>query len=72
MQGRSPGRSRSDPAFYPGDDNIHNGRVQLQVHIIQIQGNEVGRSVETTALALFVPRDDPRFDLRYVVRDEAS
>ncbi len=72
MQGRSPGRSRSDPAFYPGDDSIHHGRVQLQVHIIRVQENEVDRSVETTALALFVPRDDPRFDLRYVVRDEAS
>ena len=72
MQGRSPGRAPSDPAFYPGDENIHNGRVQLQVHAIQVQGNEVARSVETTALALFIPRDNPHFDLRYVVRDENS
>ena len=70
MQGRSPGRHPSDPAFYPGDDNIHNDRVQLQVHIIQVQGDEVVRPIETTALALYVPRDDPRFDLRYVVREE--
>ena len=71
MQGRSPSRSPSDPDFYPGDDNIHNGRVQLQVHIIRIQGNDVARPVDTTALALFVPCDDPLFDLRYVVRAEA-
>ena len=72
MQGRSPGRDPSDPAFYPGDENIHNGRVQLQVHAIRVQGDEVLHPVETTALALFVPRDDPRYDLRYVVRDETS
>lgn len=70
MQGRSPGRDPSDPAFYPGDENIHSGRVQLQVHVIRIQGDEVARATETTALALYIPRDDPRYDLRYVVRDE--
>ena len=32
MQGRTPGRVPADPAFYPGDENIHEGRVQLQVH----------------------------------------
>ena len=72
MQGRSPGRDPLDPAFYPGDENIHNGRAQLQVHAIRVQGDEVPHPVETTALALFVPRDDPRYDLRYVVRDETS
>lgn len=69
MQGRAPGRSPSDPAFYPGDENIHGGRVQLQVHVIRVRGNEPDDSIETTALGLFVPSDDPRFDLRYVVRD---
>lgn len=70
MQGRTPGRNPPDPGYYPGDENIHGGRVQLQVHVIRVQGDEVDHPVETTALALFVPRNDPRFDLRYVVRDD--
>ena len=69
MQGRSPGRNPSDPAYYPGDDKIHNDRVQLQVHVIRVKEDRVTGSLETTALALFVPPDDPRFDLRYVVRN---
>ena len=71
MQGRTPGRDPSDPAYYPGDENIHDGQVQLQVHVIRVHGDGLGHPVETTALALFVPRDDPRFDLRYVVRDDS-
>ncbi len=69
MQGRTPGRDPSHPAYYPGDENIHGGRVQLQVHIIRVRGDGLDRPVDTTALGLFVPSDDPRFDLRYVVRD---
>ncbi len=72
MQGRSPGRDSSDPSFYPGDENIHNARVLLQVHVIRVEGDEMPHPVETTALALYVPRDDSRYDLRYVVRDETS
>ena len=70
MQGRTPGRDPADPRFYPGDENIHNGRVQLQVHVIRVSGDELSDPVETTALGLFVPSEDPRFDLRYVVRDD--
>ena len=70
MQGRAPGRNPSDPAFYPGDENIHEGRVQLQAHLIRVRGDGLDNPVETTALGLFVPGDDPRFDLRYVVRDD--
>ena len=70
MQGRTPGRAPSDPAYYPGDENIHEGRVQLQVHVIRVRGDGLDRPVDTTALGLFVPSDDPRFDLRYVVRDD--
>ena len=65
MQGRSPGRAPTDPDFYPGDREIHGGRVQLQVHLLRLR--ETG--TETTALALYVPEDDQRYDLRYVVRD---
>lgn len=72
MQGRSPGRDRSDPSFYPGDEHIHDNRVQLQVHIIEVRGDASTSPVETTALALYVPRSDSRFDLNYVVRDEQS
>ena len=71
MQGRTPGRDSSDPAYYPGDENIHEGRVQLQVHVIRVRGEGLDHPVETTALGLFVPSDDQRFDLRYVVRDES-
>ena len=70
MQGRTPGRDPSDPGYYPGDENVHEGRVQLQVHVIRVQGDGLPQPVETTALALFVPVDDLRFDLRYVVRDD--
>ncbi len=70
MQGRTPGRDPSDPRFYPGDENIHEGRVQLQVHVIRVSGEDLADPVETTALGLFVPSEDPRFDLRYVVRDD--
>ena len=70
MQGRTPGRNPSDPAFYPGDENIHEGRVQLQAHVIRVRGDGLHSPVETTALGLFVPGDDPRYDLRYVVRDD--
>ena len=70
MQGRTPGRNPSDPAFYPGDEKIHEGRVQLQAHVIRVRGEGLDNPVETTALGLFVPGDDPRFDLRYVVRDD--
>ena len=70
MQGRTPGRDPSDPAFYPGDENIHEGRVQLQVHVIRVSGDGLDCPVETTALGLFVPSDNSRYDLRYVVRDD--
>ncbi len=70
MQGRSPDKDPSDPEYYPGDENIHDDRVQIQVHVIRVRDDSEDRSVETTAFALYIPADDPRFDLRYVVRDE--
>ena len=70
MQGRSPGREPTDPNFYPGDENIHGNQPQLQVHLIKVQGEGLASPVDTTALALHVPRDDPRYDLRAVVRGE--
>ncbi|MFC1917919.1 Z1 domain-containing protein [Chloroflexota bacterium] len=68
MQGPTPSRSLGDPEYYPGDRGIHDNRVQLQVHLVQLRSS----SFLTSALALFVPPDDPHFDLRYVVRDEIS
>lgn len=70
MQGRSPGRQPTDPAFYPGDEHIHDGRVQLQVHAVSLGGAGVGPRIHTSAFALFVPRGERRFDLRYVVRQQ--
>jgi hypothetical protein len=72
MQGRSPGRDVTDALFYPGDMEIHGDRVQLQVHFIRMRNSNALSSVETNALALYIPRDDPRYDLRYVVRDEVQ
>jgi len=51
---------------YPGDRGIAEGRVMLQVHIIY-DLEDAGKP-HTTALALFIPDNDPRFNLRYVVR----
>lgn len=67
MQGQSPGRSPSDPRFYPGDRNIHGGRVQFQAHIVKVRdGKDRPWSNETTALALYVP-PDPRYDLGQLI-----
>ncbi|MFC2034211.1 Z1 domain-containing protein [Chloroflexota bacterium] len=66
MQGRSPNRTPTDPAFYPGDQNIHNDRVQLQVHMIHIRDVDV----DTMAFALYVPSSDERYNLGFVVRNE--
>lgn len=63
MQGRNP--PAPAPAIYPGDRGIHDNRVQLQAHVVQLRGSDV----VTTAFALFVPEDN-RFDMRYVVRGD--
>ena len=70
MQGRSPKKKICDPSYYPGDEHIHGGRVQLQVHNIRVKRGDVDTSLVTTGLALFVPSTDPRFDLHYVTRVE--
>ncbi|WP_158509526.1 Z1 domain-containing protein [Limnochorda pilosa] len=67
MQGRSPGRSLDDPEYYPGDSGLHGNRVQLQVHIIRLEVPDAPNSLETTALALYVPADNAHYDLHYVV-----
>ena len=56
MQGRTPGRAASHPEFYPGDLSIHDGRVQLQVHILTVRDSkDQPWSKETASLALYVP-----------------
>ena len=69
MQGRSPSRVQTDPSYYPGDENIHKGRVQLQVHVVLLRGKDLAHSLETTAFALYVPAGDNRYDLSLIVRD---
>jgi len=57
--------------LYPGDYNIHNDRVQLQAHIVQVHTNG-GAPLpdETIALGLYVPVG-PQYDLgRLVVPSE--
>jgi Z1 domain len=72
FSGRDPGRDPSDPDFYPGDENFHGGRVQLQVHIIRANVPGQSTPVDTVALALFIPPGNPRLDPNFVVRDELA
>jgi hypothetical protein len=67
MSGYSFGRKPSDPNYYPGDEKIHNNRVQFQVHLIRAFKEDKSVLGETSALALYIP-DDPQYDLRTVVR----
>ena len=69
MQGHDTHRDSSHPDYYLGDEYIHGGQPQLQVHLIRLEGPEVSQPVETSALALYIPHDNPLFDLKYVVRD---
>jgi hypothetical protein len=57
-------------ANYPGDAKIHGEQPQIQVHIIRPTGPEVAHPIETTALALYLPPNDERFDLGFVVRGD--
>ena len=66
MQGKSPQRQPGDPYYYPGDDNIHNNKVQVQVHIIKATETKGGSPINTTALAIYIP-DDPLYDLHLIV-----
>jgi hypothetical protein len=68
MQGHDVHRDASHPDYYPGDENIHEHRPQLQVHLIKVEGPELAQRIATHALALYIPSDDPQYDLRYVVR----
>lgn len=60
MQGRS--------SNYPGDRNIHDNKVQLQIHCIQCQTNGED-AIKTTALALYVP-NQPQYNLSFIIRGE--
>jgi len=63
MQGRSVDKDESDPTFYPGDQYIHNDRVQLQLH--RIKPRQHGG--DFLALSLYIP-ERPIFDLNVIVR----
>lgn len=68
MQGKSPHRDPDDIDYYPGDEHIHNNKVQFQVHLIRARDIKGGSFTETTALALYIP-DDPLYDLHIIVRE---
>ena len=53
---------------YPGDREIHNGQVQLQIHQVRCQQTS-GAHIDTTALAIYIP-PDPRYDLSFIIRGE--
>ena len=68
MQGHSDNIPRNDPNFYPGDENIHGGNPQFQVHILNYNHN--GQRTLTTAFALYIPVNNELFNLAYIVRDD--
>lgn len=68
MQGHSPDISENDPRFYPGDEHIHGGNAQFQIHIINYHDSGGNLVTTTTLFALYIPEEEPRFDLSYVVR----
>ncbi len=63
MQGPTIGARPGERDYYPGDRNIHNGRPQLQVHIVRPRGTDL----ITTVLALYIPAG-AAFNMQYVVR----
>jgi hypothetical protein len=63
IQGPTEGRRPGERDYYPGDQHLHNGRPQLQVHCV----NPRGTSLLATILALYIPQDD-RYTVPFVVR----
>lgn len=57
---------------YPGDQQIHDGRVQLQVHLLQPLEGGAPSTLVTTSFALYVPPGNPLYDLSFVVRGEGA
>ncbi|WP_426983852.1 Z1 domain-containing protein [Brevibacillus borstelensis] len=56
MQGKSVRISKDNPNFYPGDRDIHNNRVQLQIHIVSLHDeNKNSYPPKTVLLALYIP-----------------
>lgn len=66
FQGRN--RSPGDVEYYPGDQYLLPERPQLQVHIVHPNVPGVEADLETPLVGLFLPTNDPRLDLGYVVR----
>lgn len=64
MQGRN--RSPGEPNYYPGDREIHGDRPQLQIH--RYRYGEGGP--KTCSLSLYLPSEDDRFNLEYIVGGE--
>lgn len=59
FQGRSQNRLPDDPLYYPGDENIHGNRPQLQIHFITPTQRSTGISPNTKVVlfALYIPRE---------------
>ncbi len=58
---------------YPGDQYIHDNLPQFQVHIIGLRDREGDPiSVTTSSFALYLPKNDPRFNLDFVVRGQEN
>lgn len=55
---------------YPGDANIHQERVQLQVHYVKCNDGS-SNDMKTTALAIFIPHIS-QLDMSYIVRGDAQ
>lgn len=53
---------------YPGDRELHNDQVQLQIHYVKCQPAS-GADIDTTALAIYIP-EEQQFDLSFIIRGE--
>lgn len=59
FQGRSQNRLPDDPLYYPGDENIHGNRPQLQVHFISPTQRSTGisKNIKVVLFALYIPEE---------------
>jgi hypothetical protein len=64
MQGRN--RNPGEPNYYPGDRGIHGDRPQLQIHRYRYGKG----GPKTCSLSLYLPPEDDRFNLSYIVGGE--
>ena len=58
-------------ANYRGDREVHNNKVQLQIHYVTITDASRNDLFQTTAVAIYVP-NNPQLDMSFIVRGETE